>query len=99
MCDEWLNNFQSFYEWAMNNGYSKGLTIDRIDNGKKYDPTNCRWVDKKTQNRNKRNNHNITINSETHCLSEWCEILGLKYCTVEMRLRRGWSIEKALEVK
>lgn len=98
MCDEWFNNFQAFYEWSINTGYCKGLTIDRIDNSKNYEPSNCRWVDKKTQNRNKRNNKTFTINGETHCLSEWCEILNLKYGTVEMRLRRGWTIEKALKV-
>lgn len=99
MCDEWFNNFQAFYDWAMSNGYCKGLTIDRIDNNKGYEPSNCRLVDKKTQNRNKRNNRIITIDNETHCLSEWCEILNLNYCTVEMRLCRGWTIEKAFELE
>ncbi len=54
------------------------------------------WVDHKTQNRNTRHNRNITINNETHCLSEWCEILGLKKGTVYARLKHNWPIEKAL---
>lgn len=54
ICDEWLTDFVKFYSWAMENGYKKGLTIDRIDNDKGYSPDNCRWVDMKTQNNNKR---------------------------------------------
>lgn len=60
VCDEWRNNFQAFYEWAMANGYDENApkgqcTIDRIDNDKGYSPDNCRWVDVKTQNSNKSN--------------------------------------------
>lgn len=60
VCDEWLNNFQAFYDWAMANGYDENAprmkcTIDRIDNDRGYSPNNCRWVDAKTQNNNKSN--------------------------------------------
>jgi hypothetical protein len=43
LCDEW-NQFSNFYKWAINNGYTDGLTIDRIDSFKDYEPSNCRWV-------------------------------------------------------
>lgn len=98
VCDEWLHDFMSFYNWSMVNGYNDNLTIDRIDNNGNYEPNNCRWVTMKQQQQNKRSNRNYTINGETHCLSEWCEILGLKYSTVQSRIQRNRSIEKALEV-
>ena len=53
VCDEWLKNFDSFYIWAINNGYSDGLTIDRIDYNGIYEPSNCRWVDYITQGNNR----------------------------------------------
>jgi len=52
--DEWKNDFLSFYNWAIENGYKENLTIDRIDVNGDYKPSNCRWVDILTQNQNKR---------------------------------------------
>lgn len=63
-----------------------------------YEPSNCRWVDRKTQVRNRRNTKYITYNGETKPLAEWCELLNLSYRTVQSRLRTGWTIEKALEI-
>lgn len=54
VCEEWLNSFEAFYTWALNNGYSAKLTIDRKDNDKGYTPENCRWVTQAEQIRNRR---------------------------------------------
>ena len=60
VCDEWKNDFMSFYNWAMSNGYSDELSIDRIDNDENYEPSNCRWTTKVIQARNQRVNKNNT---------------------------------------
>ena len=44
VCDEWINNPKSFMEWALNNGWQKGLSIDRIDSNKGYSPENCQFI-------------------------------------------------------
>lgn len=89
VCEEWKNDFFSFYKWAMDNGYNDKLTIDRIDNNKGYYPDNCRWVDNKTQSRNRSTNINITIGNATKTLTEWCEIFELPYTTIRNRYERN----------
>ncbi len=54
VCKEWKNNFLSFYNWAISNGYGKNLTIDRENNDGNYNPKNCRWITKKAQSFNRR---------------------------------------------
>lgn len=58
VCEIWKNDFLSFYTWCMNNNYSKGLQIDRIDNDGNYEPNNCRFVTAKINSSNKRKNDN-----------------------------------------
>ena len=99
ICDEWRDDFQAFYGWAMANGYKEGLTIDRINNNGNYEPCNCRWITRKEQNNNTRRNVLIEYKGKTNTVTEWCTILNVKYAAVVRRLRRGWSIERALETE
>lgn len=96
VCDEWKNNFIAFYSWSMDNGYSDGLTIDRIDNNGNYEPDNCRWVDYKTQNNNERSNVYITYKGMTKTLQQWSEYLNVDYGTIRTRHKKGWSDEECL---
>jgi len=99
VCDEWKNSYIAFRDWALTNGYQEGLTIDRIDNNGNYCPENCRWATIKEQANNRRDNKLITYNSKTQTVSQWADELGLNYCVLNGRLRKGWSIERALESK
>ena len=54
VCSEWLSSYESFRDWALANGYSKDLTLDRKENDKGYNPSNCRWANKSTQSSNTR---------------------------------------------
>ena len=62
VCKEWADSFKSFYLWAIQNNFEKGLTIERIDNELGYSPENCMWITLSEQTRNKRN---VKLNFET----------------------------------
>lgn len=93
---EWLNDYRTFIEWSLNNGYQKGLSIDRIDNNKGYSPENCRWVNNLTQQNNKRNNHYLEFEGEKHTIAEWSRIKNIPAPTISDRLRRKYTIDKVL---
>jgi len=94
VCDEWHDPVV-FINWALANGWRKGLTLDRIDNDGNYEPDNCRWATRKEQARNKRNNRLITFNGKTQSLAAWAEELSVNYSTLGNRLNAGWSIKNA----
>lgn len=96
VCNEWKLNFVNFYNWAINNGYKKGLTIDRIDFKGDYAPENCRWITQKEQMKNQSRNHYVTINGETKVFYDWCSEFGISPGTVYKRLAQGFSYIEAL---
>lgn len=96
ICDEWLEDFMNFYNWAMSNGYEDHLSIDRIDVNGNYCPENCRWATRKEQSNNTRQNRFLKFNGETHTVKEWADIIGINVVTLRGRLRTGWSVELAL---
>lgn len=97
VCESWRDDYSRFKEWALENGYAQGLTIDRINNDDGYSPQNCRWATYKEQGRNRRGNRNITLDGETKCLSEWAEFFGISVPVVSRRLKDGWSVEAAFK--
>lgn len=94
--EKWINDFNSFYEWSLRNGWKKGLSIDRIDVNGDYEPNNCRWVNNLVQQNNKRNNKYLTYRDETHTEAEWSRILNIPVGTIADRIRRGYPIERIL---
>lgn len=95
VCPEWSESFEAFRDWALANGYRDDLTIDRIDVDGNYTPKNCRWISNQKQQNNRRDNHYITYNGETHTITEWARIYKLSENALVHRVLRGWDIERA----
>lgn len=98
ICEEWSGKqgLKNFYNWAIENGYKKDLSIDRIDNNGDYEPSNCRWATSREQSNNRTTNRLITYNKETHTLAEWSRILGISYNILQSRLNKdNWTIEES----
>ncbi len=101
VCDEWLNSFEAFEKWAIENGYDENAlrgecTLDRIDNNGNYEPSNCRWIAMSKQQRNKRTNRLITYKNETLSIAEWSRKLGIPYATIRGRLNAGKRMDEVL---
>lgn len=79
ICDEWLEDEFAFINWALTHGYSRDLSIDRIDNDGPYAPWNCRWTNKLVQDNNKRINHFITIDDTSMSIADWAREAQLPY--------------------
>jgi hypothetical protein len=94
VCEEW-RTFAPFQEWALSNGYSEGLTLDRKDNDGNYCPDNCRWSTYAEQNRNRRGNRWITFGGKTQVLEDWAKDLDIAACNLINRLNK-WPLERAL---
>lgn len=87
VCEEW-HEASSFVKWALENGYKKGLQLDRIDNNGHYCPENCHFVTPKQNNRNRRNTVLLTVNNQTKCVAEWCEEINISPYTVYWWIKR-----------
>ena len=95
VCKEW-ENFQTFYDWMIAHEWHPGLSIDRIDPDGDYCPENCRLTTEDIQQNNRRNNIRIEFMGETHTVSEWANILGIKRETIAARYYRGMDVEDVL---
>ena len=97
VCDEWRHDFTAFRDWALKNGYSDKLSIDRIDVNGNYEPSNCRWVTLRQQMNNRTTSVRITAFGETLTIAEWVRKTGINEGTLRTRLYRlHWTPEKAL---
>lgn len=90
---EW-GSFESFYK-NMNKGYDKGLTIERIDNNGNYAKINCRWATREEQANNTRRNIFLEYQGERKTINQWSKKLNIKYWTLLMRIKRGWTVDRA----
>lgn len=97
VCNEWRDSFEKFLSDM--GECPDGFSIDRIDCNSGYFRENCKWVDRKTQNRNTRRNLKITANDKTKCCIDWANDLGVSEATIRGRISRGWSPSAAVTVK
>lgn len=99
ICDTWLNDFQTFSNWAMNNGYQDGLTIDRIDINGNYEPNNCRWITKDEQMWNRTDTLYVIYKNKQYCLSYILRQLNLidHMSAIKKRLKSGTPFEEAIK--
>ena len=99
VCKEWEDDFNSFYEWAIKNGYSDNLTIERNDINKNYEPNNCKWITLQEQLKNTSRTVFITYKGVTKCAMDWCKELELHNNVVIRKYRKGLPIEEVLSRK
>lgn len=88
VCDEWRQDFAAFRDWAMANGYSDELQIDRIENDGSYRPENCKWSTRAGQSLNRRSNVYLDFNGKRQTAREWAAKLGFlpRFCTIELKV-------------
>ena len=87
--DEWRNNFKSFYDWSMSNGYTDELSIDRINSDLSYEPSNCRWATDLEQANNRCNNTLITFNGQTLTKAQWARKMEISFQRLEYNLEQN----------
>lgn len=97
VCEEWLDDFKSFHDWAISNGYADNLTIDRIDVNGNYCPENCRWATAYEQTKNRRNTVFVEYDGDVHTLNEWSKITGIGYQTLFYRYKVGKTPDEILK--
>jgi hypothetical protein len=93
VCEEWKNSPLNFCNWAVENGYKDGLSIERKDINGNYEPDNCCWIPVGEQALNRTNTRMITINGITHSIPEWAKLYGVKSEIIRQRLTRGYEGE------
>lgn len=95
VCSRWFE-FLLFRE-DMGPRPSRAHTLDRVDNDRGYEKSNCRWATKSEQSRNRPYCELIEFQGRRMCVTDWARELTLKPGTIEARLHRyGWSVERAL---
>lgn len=98
VCDEW-HDYIVFRDWALNNGWRKGLSIDRIDNNGNYTPKNCRWTNQKVQARNSRSTKWETINGQKKTRGDWLKFYNVSSWFVHERMKKfNISFVKAIQM-
>lgn len=95
VCKRWLR-FESFL--CDMGEPPEGWSLDRIDPDGNYTPKNCRWASRQRQMRNQRRTVWITVDIRSMAAPDWAEIIGVKTATLNYRIRKGWTAERAIGI-
>lgn len=91
VCDEWRESASAFVRYV--SPRPNGMTIERIDNERGYEPGNIRWATRAEQVRNRRNNIIVQLGEERLVLKDACARLGMSYDAIWRRLKRGATLQ------
>lgn len=94
VCERWQNSFEDFRDDM--GPRPPGTTLDRIDVNGNYEPRNCRWADRKTQSRNKRNSRFVVMDGVRYHIAELSEKHGIGMRTLSYRIGQNWPIDRLL---
>ena len=98
MCKDWQMSYESFRDWALNNGYDKTLTIDRINNNGNYEPNNCRWANNKTQSNNTNRTIILEYKNSKYSIKELATLFNVNYKKFYYGIRKlNYDIDSAIE--
>ena len=96
VCSSWKKSFLNFKGWALINGYTNELQIDRKNNDGNYSPSNCRWVTPVEQAANKRTTRIIAFNNKKYTTRQFARKLNLSQNCVNNRIKSGWAIKRII---
>ena len=92
ICEEWLNDRDTFIKWALNNGYRLGLSIDRIDVNGNYEPSNCRWASREEQANNTTKNTFISYNGEIFTITQLSRKIDIDIRILRSLAKKGYGL-------
>lgn len=97
VCSEWLD-YDNFAKWSLENGFNESLELDRIDTNKGYNPSNCRYVTRLENSRNKRKSLRFDYKGKNLSLMEIAKLNNIEYKTLWQRLKKNnYNLETALK--
>jgi hypothetical protein len=99
ICDEWRDSYLTFKKWAESNNYKEGLQIDRIDNHKGYEPSNCRFITNEENCNNRDITMRVNYRGEIYAIRPLLKRLNLfeHEAAIRTRIKRGWDETEAID--